>query len=107
MSVPEWIRSTPEYERGLFEFDEDSKNLICFVAYYLGECFVRNYSQLRWATGNAEYAEANMPVVTGFKREIELAPMLVLENLFRRITAKPDRISDIEIAIDTWRNYLK
>lgn len=106
-SVPEWIRSTPEYARGLFDFDDESKNLICLTAYYLGECFVRNYPQLSWAIGKPDFAEANMPVLTGFRQSVELAPLLVVENLFRRISQKPDRSPDIETAIEAWQGYLE
>ncbi|HJQ78893.1 MAG TPA: hypothetical protein VJ828_03010 [Lacipirellulaceae bacterium] len=102
-----WIQSTPENETGSFEFDEDSKNLICFVACYVGECFVRNYPQLRWATGNPEFAKCNMPVVVGFQHGKELAPMLMLENVFGRVIEMPDYIGDIAVAIDTWRSYLE
>jgi hypothetical protein len=106
-SVPEWIRSTPDYQNGLFEFDDDSKALVCLVAYYFGECFIREYPHLRWATGNPEFAKANMPVVVGFRGNMELAPMLVLENVFSRIVAQPERIEDIAVAVDTWRSDIR
>ncbi|HVT29743.1 MAG TPA: hypothetical protein VHE81_17125, partial [Lacipirellulaceae bacterium] len=96
VSVPEFIRSTEDYQRGLFDFDDRSKNLLCFSAYYFGECFVRNFAQLRWAAGNIEYAEANMPVVTGFLHDHELAPVWVLNNIFRRIIKQPGRVNDIK-----------
>lgn len=110
--VPEWIRSTEDYQKGLFDFEDESKDLICYAAYYFGESFVRNCSHLRWATGKFESrngyisAESNMPVVTGFKNRVELAPMMVLENVFSRITANPNRSDDIQTMIDGWRKYL-
>ena len=97
--VPDWIRSTEDYQRGLFDFDDRSKNLICFAAYYLGECFVRSFPKLEWSTGNQELRQANMPVVVGFGPEEELPPMLVVENLFRRATKRPDRICGIDTAV--------
>ena len=68
MSVPEWIRSTADYQKNLFDFDESSRELIVVSAYYFGECFVRNYSQLIWSTGNPDYATGRMPVVSGFSK---------------------------------------
>lgn len=102
--VPDWIRSTEDYRKGLFDFDDRSKNLICFVAYYLGECFVRLFPKLKWGTGNQELHQANMPVVTGFGSEEELPPMLVIENVFRRAIKRPDRVGGIDTAVATWLN---
>ena len=102
--VSVWIRSTEDYEKGLFDFDDRSKNLICFAAYYLGECFIRSYSWLKWGTGNEELHQANMPVVAGFGPEEELSPMLVIENVFRRATKRPERISGIDTAVATWKS---
>lgn len=100
--VPEWIRSTEDYQSGLFDFDDRSKNLICFAAYYLGECFVGAYPKLKWSTGNQEFHQANMPVVAGFSDDDELPPMLLMENLFRRAIKRPDRVVGIDTAIATW-----
>src|SRR5688572_24616001 len=35
-SVPEFIRSTQEYQLGLYDFDNRSQNLLCFAGYYFG-----------------------------------------------------------------------
>jgi hypothetical protein len=50
--------------------------------------------------------KANMPVVAGFKHELELAPILVANNLFSRIISVPKKIGDIQIAIDQWNGYV-
>lgn len=106
MSVPAFIRSTGDYQSGLFDFDERSKNLICFAAYYFGECFTRSYPQLKWSTGYTEYSTGNMPVITGFIYDKELPPMLVLENLFRRVISKPERKMDVSKAAANWEKYI-
>ena len=102
--VSDWIRSTEDYQKGLFDFDDRSKNLICFAAYYLGECFTRTYPKLKWGTGHEELHQANMPVITGFGPEEELPPMLVIENVFRRATKRPERSGGIDTAVETWKN---
>jgi hypothetical protein len=102
-NVPEWIRSTLDYERGLFDFDARSGNLIVFAAYYMGECFVRSYPHLRWATGNRKQFEQNMPVVTGFRYSKELAPMMVLENTFRAYIENQAGISRVITMVNAWR----
>ena len=71
--------------KGLYSFDDFSKVLVLRASYYLGECFVRNYNNLSWNIGLTHTAVVNMPVITGFKKKIELAPILVCENLLRRL----------------------
>ncbi|MFT3823540.1 MAG: hypothetical protein QM731_06445 [Chitinophagaceae bacterium] len=104
-NVPEWIRKTESYQKGLFSFDEPSRILISRVAYYLGECFIKNYQQLSWTTGDTNYMGANMPAVAGFKKKMELSPLVIAENLVSRIV-KGGKISDIEAMIKSWQNSL-
>lgn len=100
--VPEWIRNTKSYATRLFEFDEPSKTLVLQAAYYLGESFVKSHRSLHWDTGDVDTAEGNMPVVAGFQHELELAPILIAENLLRRVTAEPKKMGDIQKAIESW-----
>jgi hypothetical protein len=102
MQLPWWIRATDSYAKNLFEFEEGSKILIIRAAYYLGESFVRSHPGLHWATGNPKTAEANMPVVAGFQFKLEMAPLMVAENLFRRAIAEPTKLGDIDKAIEYW-----
>lgn len=101
-SLPAWIRECDSYLSGLEEFDEPSKVLVLRASYYLGESFVRYSDKLSWATGNLDTAEQNMPVITGFSDELEMAPMLVTENLFLRILADGAPYEDINRAIESW-----
>ncbi len=104
--VPEWIRKTDTYVKNLFEFDEPSRILILRAAYYLGETFVRNCEGLHWTVGNTETAVGKMPVVSGFHRGFEMAPILIAENLFGRVATDPAKLGDIDTAIATWKNRL-
>jgi hypothetical protein len=97
---PEWIRDW--HKDGLIDFDKESKYWILRAAYYLGECFVHSCSSLRWATGDPEYVEKNMPVVAGFRSGKEMAPMVVVENLFSRILGDGAPSDDIDTAISAW-----
>lgn len=101
-TVSEWIRSTEDYQKGLFDFVDESKMLIVRASYYLGECFVRSFPGLRWSIGNPEFGVKNMPVVTGFSQEQELPPLMVLQNLFRRVIKDLSRLGDIEIMVKSW-----
>lgn len=101
-AVPEWIRNTASYTTRLFDFDGPSEELVLQAAYYLGESFIRSHSSLRWGTGDINTFEANMPVVTGFQHDLELAPILIAENLLRRVTAEPKKIGDFQIAVESW-----
>jgi hypothetical protein len=101
-TLPKWIRECDSYLNGLFDFDEPSKVLILRASYYWGECFVRYSDILSWTIGNSETAEQNMPVVAGFVDEIEMAPLLIVENLFLRILADGAPYEDINRAIESW-----
>ncbi len=102
LSLPEWIRRSTSYQSNLFDFDESSKVLILRSAYYLGESLVRSFPTLSWATGNPDTAVKNMPVVTGFRYQMELAPMLVLENVFGRILSGSKSSADLQEMVSTW-----
>lgn len=101
-NVPEFIRKTEDYKKGLFDFDASSNTIILAVAYYLGETFVRRFPKLKWSTGNTDFRESNMPVVTGFNFKIELAPILISENIFRGAVSGRSEESSIDIAIEMW-----
>ncbi len=101
-NVPEFIRNTDDYRKGLFDFDDPSNAIILAAAYYLGETFVRNFPQLNWATGNPDYLEGNMPVATGFKFKKELAPILISENIFRSAVSGSHDDASIDKAVEIW-----
>ena len=101
-SVPEFVRNTDDYKQGLFEFTEDSKRLIIGAAYMLGDCFVREFSKLTWGTGNPKYATGRMPVITGFATGEELAPLLVANNLFRRLVKDRSLTNIFETCVERW-----
>ena len=100
--VPSWIRETDSYSQSLFDFDEPSRILILRAAYYLGVCFVNYSERLRWSVGDAKTAHQNMPVVTGFSFHLELAPMMIVENLFSRIIRGAAGDEAIDVAIKHW-----
>jgi hypothetical protein len=104
LTLPEFIRNTESYKQNLFEFDEESKSVVMAGAYYLGESFVRNHEQLSWATGNTKFAQGNMPVVTGFKVKMELAVLLIAENMFGGIISGMCEENSIDVAIETWNS---
>jgi hypothetical protein len=102
-SLPGWILDCPTYSRFLFHFDDPSNVLILRASYYLGESFVSEFSGLSWGLGNQETVEANMPVVVGFRHGLEMATLLVTENLFLRTLADPENPNGIETAVNSWR----
>lgn len=102
--LPEWIRSSSTYREGLFDFDEPSKAMVLQASYYLGESFVRSFDRLRWAVGAKDFVQENMPVVAGFADGIEMPPLIIVNNLFRRTITDPSRASDFEAAVGFWRS---
>jgi hypothetical protein len=100
--LPWWIKASPRYPEHLIDFDADSRILVVRAAYYLGAAFVNEHPGLSWATGRRDTAEQNMPVVTGFREQLELAPMLVAENLFLRMLGDKADPSIIDSAMEYW-----
>jgi len=106
-SLPEWLRTDESYTRSLFDLTSESKTLVLRGSFYLGQSFVQEWpDQLRWATGDTETALMNQPVVAGFQHELELSPMLVVENLFHRLHSKPESEGDIAKAVEKWRSFV-
>jgi len=106
-AIPDWIRSTPSYARDLFSFTPESATLIVRFAYFLGAVLIKRYPELRWEIGDAETAVKNMPVVTGFRNNLELAAILAAENLFLRAVA--DGVSparEIDGAVSFWTSHV-
>jgi hypothetical protein len=99
-SEPEWIRQMDG--QGLVELSENSKSLILRAAYYMGETFVRSHPGLHWSTGNPEYIEKHMPVVAGFESGCEMAPIMIVENLAKRIHGNNAPPGDIDRAVLEW-----
>ncbi len=101
---PEWVREF--HKDGLIDFPEESKYLILRAAYYLGECFTRADDKLRWAVGRSDTVEKHMPVVAGFRHEKEIAPMLVCENLIKRVRGYASPEAHIDVMVDTWTKLM-
>lgn len=101
-ALPHWIRSSQPYRSDLFDFDDPSKDLVLQGGFYLGESFVRSFERLSWGTGERGLIQENMPVVKGFKDGDEMPAVLVVNNLFRRVLVDPERLSDIEGAVEYW-----
>jgi hypothetical protein len=101
-SLPSWIKDCPSYARGLMGFDDPSRTLVLRGAHYTGESFVRSYPELSWAVGDVETAEQNMPVVAGFSSGLEMAPILIVENLFMRIVVDGAGAEVFDAAVSFW-----
>jgi len=107
IAVPSWIRDTSSYQRGLFDLNEPSEELVIRASYYCGAAFVAHYANLSWGVGLPGFAQENMPVVTGFEHKLELAPVMVTENLFRRVLGGDADESTIDVAVEYWAGMVK
>lgn len=105
-AVPAWLRNHEVYVNNLFDFDGPSGILIMRAGYYLGESFIRSYRSLHWGTGDIETVEANMPVVAGFQHQLEMAPVLIVDNILARIISNPKQVGDIERAVESWKDHV-
>ena len=100
---PWWIRQA--HPDGLIEFDDNSRTVILRAAYYLGECFAR-LPGMRWAIGNPEYLEKNMPIIAGFRHDEELGPLVVIRNVFARILGHGMPVAEIDSTIEVWKGFI-
>jgi hypothetical protein len=103
-SEPWWIRDF--HKDGVIEFHEESRKFVLRAAFYLGQTFVVSNPKLKWTIGNREYIQQNMPVVAGFQKGMEMAAIMVVENVFTRIAGNHGPMSDIDKMIETWSGYL-
>lgn len=103
-SLPDWIRHSVSYVDNLFDFDDESKVLVLRCAYYFGETFIRTFSRLYWGVGDSETALKNMPVIHGFRGGLELAPLLVLENVFGRVVSGRGGEADLYSMVGYWES---
>jgi hypothetical protein len=101
-TLPRWLTTSESYERGLFAFDEASKIFVLRGAYFWGASFVKEYPQLSWKVGDDETALQNMPVVEGFCKNVEMPPMLIAENLLRRIHGRNAPVEIVDTAVEAW-----
>jgi hypothetical protein len=102
--TPAWLReSMEEHHGGFLDFDDESRSLVLRASYYFGQSFVSSYERLEWALGREDRAEFQQPVVTGFRTDADLPPLVVAENLLLR--ASESGVEEhVETAVATWRN---
>ena len=105
-ALPDWIQKTPSYKKGLFDFDIPSQRLLMWMAYYLGETFVRSEASLRWGIGSPDYAQCNSPVIKGFSHGLEMPTIMIVENLLRDLIIKSIESNRIEEAVSYWSKMI-
>ena len=104
-SLPKWLKNDETYLKGLYLFDENSNILTLRLAYYFAECLNRKHKNLIWTVGNNKTALSNMPVLSGFKYKKELAPILVCENILKKLI-EGEKENVIKTCIEIWESYL-
>lgn len=87
---PAW----PDRDRGrgpvLYEMTPAARVVGLRLGYYLGETFVQSGAgRLRWSLGDDDTAVQRQPVVDGFRGGVQMSPLLVTENLLRRLVEQP------------------
>ncbi len=100
LSEPWWVRQC--HKEGILEFEGDARVAILRAAFYLGECFVRAFPTLSWSTGDAESMENTMPVVTGFRHHVEMAPIMVCEVICQRIYERRESLEGLRAMVQAW-----
>ena len=87
---------------GFRDFDERSRAVALRASYYLGEAFAR-LPGFEWNIGQPDRAEANQPVVQGFRTGADLPPLMIAENVL--LTAHDSTyMNRVETAVSTWDN---
>jgi hypothetical protein len=101
--LPEWVRDAQEQHGGFRDFDEESRARVLRASYYLGQSFVESFGRLTWSTGRRDRAEQQQPVVSGFRTDVDLPPLLVAENLFLMVN-DPSFEDRVHLAVSTWQD---
>jgi hypothetical protein len=98
--TPEWLKASIPPD--IAEFDDPSKMLMAHASYYLGECFAR-LPGMHWTTGDPEYMEKHMPVVTGFSDGVNLPPLVVVKTLMSKVVGDGAPTTEFESVVAVWR----
>jgi hypothetical protein len=98
--LPDWITSTRATE--FIEFDRPSRRLVLRASFYLGESFVRSFSNLDWGIGHPEFAHQQQPTIRGFRDGMELPVLFVAENTFLRALDAADAGEEFSQMVDAW-----
>jgi hypothetical protein len=96
--LPDWLERD-DYLPDVLDYRDGSQPLVVAASFYLGESFVRAYPVLQWTVGAPDTIEHNMPVVAGFRKGVEMATIMIVENLLRPPVVERARI---ETAVETW-----
>lgn len=72
------------------------------LGYYFGQSLIRASPSLRWASGNTEFAFANLPVVVGFDGNEEAATVTICTNLVNAVFHEASPPSRIEKGVRHW-----
>lgn len=108
-SLPDWIKDSETYRSGLYDFSDDARVLIVLLSFYFAEVLVRTSSgALKWSVGDQDTAVQSQPVIEGFKNSLQMSPLLVTENLLRRLIEEPDPAvgGEVDRAISTWQGFV-
>ncbi len=75
------------------------------AAFYFGESLVRGSNHLHWGIGSQDTPFQNMPVVKGFRHELEASVVSIVKNLAISINLDREPVGIIRRAIETWRDF--
>ncbi len=105
-TLPDWITNSETYIAGLYGFSDEARVLVVRLSYFMAET-VRLASQdaLQWGVGKADTAVQKQPVLTGFRHDLQMSPLLVTENLVRRLIEDPGAIGEVDRAIANWLGF--
>lgn len=105
--LPAAIRNQPLHIKGEAIYDEKAKMCLLRMGYFFGECLVREFSRLNWSVGDPDLANSGEPVVKGFPRGLECAPIHVCKNIIGRIDALDLSFQEFTKTLDSWRSKMQ
>ena len=108
-SLPSWILESETYQVSRYRFAESSYDSVVALSIYFAEVLLREaQGRLHWEIGSPEVAVQNQPCLGGFRNGVQMAPLLVTENLLRRIVETPDPavLEDVTRAVATWQDLI-
>lgn len=105
VNLPNWIKSSDMYKNNLFDFKEQSKDILDLGSFIIGETFVRTYPRLKWSLGKKGSLEESLPTIVGFKNGQQFCPRIIIENLVRRILMG-ETLEIFKTFVNSWKSEL-
>ncbi|RXZ79766.1 hypothetical protein EBB07_21270 [Paenibacillaceae bacterium] len=106
-NAPEWLRD--EITKDEFRFNKETEAIIIDLGLYFGAVFCQSFRQLKWDViyKPRNFIDVNQPVIIGFKNNISLNPIRIINNCAIKSTEEKFNNKILFDVFQVWTDYLK